>query len=699
MKQERLRDTLKSAPPFDLVVCDEAHRLTARREFLSNDLYRTQNYRFIEWLIQERIVKWELNGDGSPRSPRVILMSATPHQGDDLRFAYLLQLARPDKIDAENATQPGKALTDSLILEECMTRTAKKRAVDWTGKSIFHGHETKTIDIPLSDSEKTVLRRLSHYVQFEMVFKESKGEALVRALAMHTFQKIAASSWAALHASITSRIKKAGGDRLNEDMIEEAASLAEEFDFLGGEAERNALSDLLHSIARIEIDSKWAAFQNLIRPGGNFREVGDRILIFTQYRITQSWLAEKLSLAGEKVMQIHGGLSLDERKSQRVAFENEGTILISTEAGSEGANLHRQCHLMVNYDLPWNPMRLLQRIGRLDRYGQKNKVKVANLKASESWDAMISQKIEAKLATVQASMGLVADEDYKTMILGSIHDSISIPDIMKNCSWNTESNSLDEAIDEAVQEILKRKSSLDSLFLESLGMPENYGKGAPNISADGFRQVFAWSAANHGIILRETRTSDNRLLKGVFHFTLPEAFRGGLRPNRECHLVFDRDLFAHVRHTSLGRVRGQEIKPSLAGFGDAITDWFFRSALQANGESAFYTAQLTQPIEDKSAWWIVFAARWKGNGIWAGPDLVLIYALDAHGVVLREVNSDEAIRCLQTMSSTNIPQSEIKIPDLSMSHDKCREVLRNMVDPKIHGKTLSFQPLCLVALS
>jgi superfamily II DNA or RNA helicase len=695
LKQERLREILKSAPPFDLVVCDEAHRLTARREFLSNDLYRTQSYRFVEWLVEERVVNWELSGDGSPRSPRLVLMSATPHQGDDLRFAYLLQLARPDKIEAETAIESGGALTDTTTLEECLTRTAKKRAVDWSGKSIFLGHETRTMDVPLTVTEKAALQRLTRYVQGEMLFKDSKGEALVRALAMHTFQKIAASSWAALASAIMARLKKAGGGKSGVELNEEAASMAEEFDFLGGVSERDALEDLLRTVSGIETDSKWQTFQDLIRPGGVFREKGDRILIFTQYRVTQSWLAERLTTAGEKVMQIHGGLNLDERKAQRIAFESEGTVLISTEAGSEGANLHRQCHLMVNYDLPWNPMRLLQRIGRLDRYGQKHKVKVANLKAPESWDAMISQKIEAKLATVQASMGLVADEDYRTMILGGIHEAINVPEIMRACAWGSNDRAIDSAVDEAVIKLLRRKSSLDSLFRESLGMPENYGQGSPSLTSDAFRQVFAWAAAGHGTVLRETRTSDKKFLKGVYHFTLPEAFRGGLRPSRECYLVFDRDQFAEVRNTSLGRVRGQEIKPTLAGFGDAVTDWFFKSALQSTGGSSCYTTKRPEGASESEKWWITFAARWKGRGGWAGPDSIVICALDEIGSLVRVVESGDVIRFLQTLQLA-YPSSTISIPNLSLAQEECRNSLRSMLDPKTQGKALSLQPLCLL---
>jgi superfamily II DNA/RNA helicase len=695
LKQERLRDTLKGIPPFDLVVCDEAHRLTARREFLSNDLYRTVNYRFVEWLTQEHLVSWENHSDGSPRSPRVLLMSATPHQGDDLRFGYLLQLARPDLIDAELAAQPGGALGDTKTLEECLTRTAKKRAVDWSGKPMFLGHETKTLEVPLTATEKTALKRLAQYVQSEMVFEETKGEALVRALAMHTFQKIAASSWAALKAALEKRL---GGRPESRSVGEEAASMGQEFAFVGGTPERQALAETLTALENVTTDSKWNTFQELIQPGKGFREPGYRILIFTQYRVTQAWLAERLTLAGERVMQIHGGLSLDERRQQRIAFEAEGTVLISTEAGSEGANLHKQCHLMINYDLPWNPMRLLQRIGRLDRYGQKHKVRVANLKAPESWDTTIALKIEAKLDAVQASMGLVADEDYRAMILGGIHEAIDVPEVMRQSGWGADSKALDVAVDEAVQSLLKRKSSLDSLFLESLGMPENYGQGAPALTSDDFRQAFAWAAAGHDIVLKETRTSDNKFLKGVYHFALPAAFRGGLRPSRECYLVFDREMFASVRGTVLGQARGQEIKPSLAGFGDAVTDWFFRVALQANAGSGCYAIKRLSDTPLEEAWWVVFAARWKGGRDWSGPDLILGYGVNAQGIVLRALSPQQIMTAAKVAESASVSE-ELVLPDLSPAMSACKGDLRQKPEVQANATSLNLWPLCLIHLS
>lgn len=692
LKQERHRDTLKQVEPFDLVVCDEAHRLTARREFLSNDLYRTQSYKFVEWLSQERVVQWIEKGDGTPRSPRILMLTATPHQGDDLRFAYVLQLARPDLVQAEDAVAPDGALADVEILQDCITRTAKKHAVDWQGKPIFKGHESRTLDVDLCDQEKDLLEALTRYVLVEMQFEtDGRGEQLVRALALHTYQKIAASSWTALEGALQNRLD---GKFPSDDGFSGEDSMGQEFEFLGDQKEHEAIVSLLARIRKLPGNSKWEQFSELITPGNGFREEGERILIFTQFRRTQEWLAEQLTARGERVAQIHGGLSLDERRHQRAFFESEATVLISTEAGSEGANLHRKCHLEINYDLPWNPMRLLQRIGRLDRYGQKHVVRVVNLRAPRSWDSEISVKISTKLDQVQASMGLVADEDYRTMILGQVHDAINVPSVMAQSQWGKDTGRVESAVSETIQDVLTRKNVMDRLYRKSLGMPEGFNKSAPSLQPDEFRQAFTWVAAGQQVMLRETRTSDNRFLRGVYHFTLPEAFRGGLRASREVYLVFDRETFSEVRGEVLGKARGQEIKPSLAGFGDPVTDWFFRRGLHAGDHRTLFSLCRSEGSPAEEAWWITFAARWKQAAHWAGPDALFTVALGEDGTVIRAVSSQDAFTALQSARAG--AAADAQLPPLESAQSACKGELRNAIPKDIDPSRLALFPLTVV---
>lgn len=691
LKQEQYREIFPVIPPFDLIICDESHRLTARRSVLTGELETTQNYRFIQWLTQEQqAVDWIYRTDGTPRSPRLIMLSATPHQGDEERFARLLQLGRPDKVDLEPEIEG--AFIDRADLGECITRTAKKRAVDWDGKPIFKGHDSTTLDIALSDEERDILTLLTRYVMDVMTFKNGgPGDALTRALAMHTFQKIAASSWAALHSAMSNRLNGAFDEN---DQIGGEGGLGEEFGFATGDGEAAAIQRILAAIEALPTNSKWEQFRDLVTEGREFRETGDRILIFTQYRRTQEWLQKNLEQRGEKVAVIHGGLSLDDRKAQREFFESEGTIMISTEAGSEGANLHRKCHLEINYDLPWNPMRLLQRIGRLDRYGQKHRVRVVNLRVPSSWDSEISARIQMRLDSVQQDMGLVADEDYRAMILGEIHESISVAGLMARADWGADTGKMDHAVDDAIKQTLERQKELTRLFDETLGMPENYDKSPPSLSSDDFRQAFAWAAAGQNVLLKETRTSENKFLKGVYHFTLPAAFKVTFRASKEVYLVFDRDVFAEVKGEILGRAMGQAIRPSLGGFGDPVTDWFFRSSLHAADGGSVFAAKSPANLPENSVWTVCYAARWKRAADWAGPDAIFTFALDASGQVISQLPADlvfAAIKSIQPAAA-----SVTALPDMSASDAAALQQLRAAVPRDADERHLSLFPLMMI---
>jgi len=692
LKQDHLREPLKAAESFDLVICDEAHRLTARRRFLDKSLYKTQNFRFVEWLVQSHLVTWEEKGDGSPRSPRLILMTGTPHQGDDIRFAYLLQLVRPDLINAENLSPKTIASWKGKEIEECITRTPKQDAVDWDGKRIFHGHDTNTLDVPLHITEKGVLDSLARFIQSIMVIKDSKAEEMLRALAMHTFQKIAASSWAALERALKMRLSSHCSDE------DERKSMGMEIPFVGTQEEIEAIGELLELISIISHDSKWETFLELIDPGTGFRKPGEKILIFTQFRATQHYLTQKLEAMGETVFHIHGALSMEERMNQRAKFDGEGTILISTEAGSEGANLHKKCHLMVNYDIPWNPMRLLQRIGRLDRYGQTQRVKVANLKAPDSWDSIVSEKIHEKLEAVQEKMGMVADDNYRDMIIGGIHEAVNVSDIMQKTGWGMDDKSMNEEIEDVVKSVLARKDSIENVYRKTLGMPESFGLCAPDLGSDDFRQVFSWAAERHGISLKESRTSERRHLPGVYHFLLPEEFQGGFRVTRECHLVFDRDHFAEVRHTQLGRVRGQEIKPTLAGFGDGVTDWFVKSSLESTGQREVFQIPKPKGSPSDEKWWVAFAARWKVGDTWSGPDWVKVWGCDEFGNVIREVEPKAIMEAMAEEGSSRQSDGFGSLPSLKDCLNRTREDLKQLVDVSLHGKNLNVFPLAVVNL-
>ena len=167
--------------------------------------------------------------------------------------------------------------------------------------------------------------------------------------------------------------------------------------------------------------------------GDNPRE---KMVIFTEYRGTQDYLLQTLSerYGEQSVSVIHGGQDRDERERAIIQFEDEGgQFLISTEAGGEGINLQRQCHIMVNYDLPWNPMRLVQRVGRLYRYGQQKKVLVFNISVSDSMDGSILNILYNKIENVVADMSVLGEEfrpGFEDEILGELVEVLDVTDII-----------------------------------------------------------------------------------------------------------------------------------------------------------------------------------------------------------------------------------------------------------------------------
>ena len=643
LKREEYREMLKQIGGFDLVVCDEAHRLTARRQFLTQKLEKSVNFQLFEFLVESRLIRYVENNDKTPRSPKLLLLSATPHQGDDERFVYLLHLARPDLFD------PGKRIGEQLTtaaLTETLTRTPKSRAVDWEGKPIFKGHIAKTLDVHWTVEEAEVSKLLTEYILKSLAFvrESDRGTQLVVQLVMHTFHKIAASSWPALERALQRRLDSLDGrvqklSKLLGNGEDDEGDNVEARDFALPvkaffENEKLLLQTLLSQLRGLPKDSKWDQCASLLRQL-DATEPGVKVLLFTQYRVTQDMLRERLEKLFPKVPVevVHGDVDATDRRTARIRFENDSRFLISTEAGGEGVNLQKACHVMVNYDLPWNPMRLQQRIGRLDRYGQQRVVQVFNLRVSDSWDQQISTRILERLEVIQRTMSLTwagLVEDYREMILGEIAEQIDVNQLFSetHAGGVVSDGKVDEWVRGAVQSVERWRT----LFGPELGMGEDTMRLKPTLSSDDFKTAFQVACEAQAIQLRETRNSQKQFVPGVFHFELPAAFRDPVfRPSRTVHVAFDRAIYGAVRGQDLGSVRGQPIRPVLCGFGEPVTDWVFQAAMNARpGESAFALATPKEWIRG-AGWLLVYALRWIGRGRrLATPDsLALVFVPDA----------------------------------------------------------------------
>lgn len=682
LKQGRYADMLQAIEPFDLVVCDEAHRLNAHRDRLTKNLRKTRNYTLFEDMIHARCMNFVQDG-GAPRSPRMVFLSATPHQGDDLRFLFLLHLLRPElfPIDTEDTS-----ILEPSRLQEVMTRTPKSEARDWDGAPLFKGHTVQTLDTHWCINERACSQALTVYIN-KAISGSQPGRQLIVALVMHTFHKIAASSWSALMHTLKSRLEMLQGNPQNFRSLlgevgdDEEGIQSEDIERAFYDDEPEVLADLIAQVGALDVDSKWESCSELLRKLET-TEPGCRVLFFTQFKQTQRVLAQRIGQlfpnAGVEI--INGDVPLEERKAARYRFETESRFLVSTEAGGEGVNLQRACHIMVNYDWPWNPMRLQQRIGRLDRYGQKHVVRVFNLRVPDSWDEKIADRIEERLAIIQRTMGAVVSadiEDYREMILGEVADQIDptrafMAEVKQQVFDEAE---LDRKLKAAVASMQRWKERFGRHLQPALHDP----KLRPSLGAEHLKVAYESALEGKGLKLQETRTSDRQYVAGVYHFVLPVEFRDSrMRPDRSQYVAFDRERYAEVRNQAIGRVRGQSITVGLAGFGETFTDWLFQSTLNARPHASAYSCKVPDSWRHGSGWLVIYCLRYLGQSrrLFAPDDLAAFFqATDSDRII--PVNRSDLFS-LASSASPGTANSETMV-SLDSFESSARSLLRDRV--------------------
>lgn len=427
-KRDEHRDMLLSAGSWDVVVFDEAHRLG-----VAEDGERTDRYRLAEAL--------------RPHTPAILLLTATPHQGKSRRFAALLELVRPDL-----AWEIANLDNNPEIVGQIVIRNRKTRVTDAQGNSIFRGHDTRRVLVTPSSAMQAFDQALRKYLRHGYAVSARSGaEGRAIGFVMTTYRKLASSSIAAIYRALTLRrerlLEADAGQRESLDYLidtgefEDADDLAEQRDLFGGRAffdnEVEEIDELLRLAEQAwDEDIKSERFLSEIVAPIMMR--GENLLIFTEYRATQAWLArlvsERFPEAGP-VALINGSMRLDAKMENVRRFEErEARILISTEAGGEGLNLHRSCYVMANYDLPWNPARLVQRIGRLYRYGQTRRVQVINLQADDSFDAQALNLMFERVQTIAQEMAAVASENADALaadILGELLSNLDMEEILE----------------------------------------------------------------------------------------------------------------------------------------------------------------------------------------------------------------------------------------------------------------------------
>ncbi|WP_232778629.1 helicase-related protein [Carbonactinospora thermoautotrophica] len=417
---------------WDLVVVDEAHRMSAH--YFGAELKTTKRYQLGQLL--GRLTR------------HLLLMTATPHAGKEEDFQLFLALLDADRFEGRYRDGVHSIDTDGL-----MRRMVKEELLTFEGKPLFPERIAYTVPYPLSDAERDLYEAVTQYVREEM----NRAEALKDAgegrrsntvgFALTVLQRRLASSPEAILRSLERRRKRlerrrhemaSAGEHISDTSLEQRlrrllgkdAPDAEDLDDLpGGELEEleedvvdaataartlaeldkeiAILADLEELARRVRYsgeDRKWKELRDLLLDHEVIRdEQGNlrKIIIFTEHRDTLNYLVERIrSLLGrdEAVAAIHGGVRREERRKVQELFtqDKDCLVLVATDAAGEGLNLQR-AHLMVNYDLPWNPNRIEQRFGRIHRIGQTEVCHLWNLVAQDTREGKVFLRLLDKL--------------------------------------------------------------------------------------------------------------------------------------------------------------------------------------------------------------------------------------------------------------------------------------------------------------
>lgn len=379
------------AAGWDLVIFDEAHHVAG-----SND----------------DVARHRLARELSATVRNVLLLSATPHSGKSDGFRRLIGLLDDEFFG-------GAPLTRERV-QELVARTEKRSAIDNAGRPLFLPRTT-TMEV-VRYGDRTVERELydavTEYVRegYGRAVREKRPAVGFLVLLM---QRLVSSSTAAILAALEKRA--AALDAAPEQL--ELGSFAADWDDLSGEeqfermlelrghgwaSERVEVHDLLQRARRAAssgIDAKVRHLFDLLRQlQASESDPEVKMLLFTEFLPTQEMLLNALASAGLSAVAINGGMSLAERALAQDAFRDHARVLVSTDAGGEGINL-QFAHVVVNWDLPWTPTKIEQRIGRVDRIGQPRPVKAYNLVRENSIDLRVLDVLERKLATILAELG------------------------------------------------------------------------------------------------------------------------------------------------------------------------------------------------------------------------------------------------------------------------------------------------------
>jgi superfamily II DNA or RNA helicase len=472
-----------AATDWDLIVVDEAHKMAAH--YVGGEVKETKRYK--------------LGRLAGSLARHFVLMTATPHAGIEEDFQLFLAL-----LDADRFEGRARSAAHTTDTSDLMRRLVKEKLLKFDGTPLFPERCAYTAVYPLSDDETLLYARVTDYVVQEMNRAErlkAAGEGSRGAIvgfALTTLQRRLASSPEAIYQSLSrrrrrlekrvaeERIRRRGAElaasklrlldedfdpddlpegeleELEEELVDEASAAGTIAELQYEIATLADLEDLARQLRDSGADRKWEELSKLLQHTPEMfdsRGSQRKLIVFSEHRDTVNYLVGKLRAllgADGAVVSIHGSMSRDERRKVQEAFvqDKDVLVLVATDAAGEGINLQR-AHLMVNYDLPWNPNRIEQRFGRVHRIGQTEVCHLWNLVAEDTREGQVFQRLFEKLDEQRRALG-----DQVFDVLGEAFRGQSLRDLLIEAVRYGEQpevkDRLKVVVDDTVGDVLRR---------------------------------------------------------------------------------------------------------------------------------------------------------------------------------------------------------------------------------------------------
>lgn len=449
-------DDLVSAG-WDLVIVDESHRLGGSTD---------------------QVARYRLGKGLSEASPYLLLLTATPHQGKTDAFRRIVSLLDASAFpDDESITRDGIA--------PYVIRTEKRRAIDAEGNPLFKPRRTAMLPVAWDDrhqKQAQLYEAITTYVQegYNQAMREKRNYI---GFLMILMQRLVTSSTRAIRTALENRLEALREPEAQMTFFETLDS--EEWTDLDGQDqletlirtrfkalknEQEEVKILLNAAKQVEHsgpDAKAEALLKLVYQLQQEESDPDlKVLIFTEFVPTQRMLEKFFEERGISTVKINGSMGIEDRLRAQREFAGATRILISTDAGGEGLNL-QFCHVVVNYDMPWNPMRLEQRIGRVDRIGQTHIVRAINFAYEDTVEFRVREVLEAKLAVILEDFDIDKTGDVlDSAQAGQIFDDLYVESILNP-------DGIEEKVESAVERVREEAMAsrqAASLLGESLAL-------------------------------------------------------------------------------------------------------------------------------------------------------------------------------------------------------------------------------------